>query len=752
MATTTSRSRSGSSSKGAKTDRPRWRRWALWLAIPGLVVMLLLAAWVFVAAARVPLPEDLAPGSTTVFDRDGNQVGSLTGDTTRQDVDLQALPEHTRLAVLGAEDRGFYEHQGISPLGILRAMVANVRSGSIAQGGSTISQQYVKNSVVGTDQTFTRKLHEAALAIKMDRQYDKDTVLGWYLDTIYWGRGAYGIGAASETYFGIPATELNLNQSATLAGMIASPENYDPAESPDRVDARRLYVLDGMLSQGWISQDEHDRTVALGLPEVTTTTALASATAPYYLDAVRRELRRVLGDGAQSGDLRVYTGLDLDTQRIAERAVQETLADHGLDADDLTAAVVTLDPVTGEARAVVGGADFAAQSYNTAIRSLRQVGSTFKVFTLQAWLEDGKSPESRFNSPATLEVDDKEDGISDYAGRDRGRITLFEAMAVSANTVFAQVQQEVGTDNVVDAAVSAGMPERVVDEDGQIVEDPYSRGSSMTLGVDEFTPWQLANAFNTYAAEGLHIPAHTITRVESATGEVLYEADTSGEARVAANDVRTLTESMRRVIRNGTGGNADIGRPAAGKTGTTQGGADGWFAGYTPDLTTVAWVGRFASNQPVQGLGGGGLPAILWQRVMSEALEGVEPSEFTPPDLSVYEVINPEPEECPEGWHQAGNQEDVTPEPDDDETEPVELRTEILEGTEDREGGPCIRVEPVEPEETETDEPTEEPTDVDGSPLPGLPGQSPSPSPSPTESETEPTEEPTEEETDSDDD
>ncbi len=266
------------------------------------------------------------------------------------------------------------------------------------------------------------------------------------------------------------------------------------------------------------------------------------------------------------------------------------LSDHGLDADDLSAAVVSLDPQTGAARSVVGGPDISSQSFNAAVRARRQVGSTFKAFTLTAWLEDGKSPESRFDAPAAIEVGDDHE-INDYAGRDRGTITLFEALAVSANTVFAQVQQELGPEPIIDVATRLGLPEEYPGEDGE-PRDAFSRVPTMTLGVDGFTPFEMAEAFNTYAAEGLHTSAHTIVRVETADGEVLYEANEDGDAPISANDARTATEAMRRVITSGTGTGADIGRPAAGKTGTTQGGADGWFAGYTPDLTTVAWVGR----------------------------------------------------------------------------------------------------------------------------------------------------------------
>ena len=717
-------------------DRPRWRRWAKWLAFPAVVLAVLLGAFLLVLMVRVPLPEDIAPGATTVYDRDGEQVGTLTGETTRMDVELTDLPEHTRLAVLAAEDRDFYTHGGVAPLSMLRALVVNIRAGDIEQGGSTITQQYVKNAAVGTERTYVRKAREAAMAIKLDRQYDKDTVLDWYLDTVYWGRGAHGIGAAAETYFEVPASELNLNQSATLAGMIQAPENIDPADNPQRADARRVYVLDGMLDEGWITQEQHDRAVANGLPKVSRNTAMASATAPYYLDAVRRELQRELGSGAISGNLKVYTGLDLDAQQATEEAVRTTLGESGLPGDDLSAASVSIDPASGEVRALVGGPDFSEQSFNVAVQGRRQVGSTFKAFTFSSWLEEGNSPESRVEAPAEVEVEGaggETKTVRDYAGRDRGLITVFEALEVSANTAFVNLQQEIGADPIVDVATRMGLPEEVPAGGGDR-RDAFSRVPTMTLGVDAFTPLELAEAYNTFAAEGLHVDAHTIVRVEDADGRVIHQPDSSGDAAISANDARTATMGMERVIQQGTGTSAAIGRPAAGKTGTTQDSTDGWFAGFTPDLTTVTWVGQL-DNEPVEGLSGGNVPATLWNRVMTAALEGVEPSDFTAPDLSAYEEINPPPEPCPDGY---APEDEATPPEAPDEGPAGDVRTEVAPGTEDREGGSCVRYvrespSPTPSETTESASPSPTPTVTEPRPT-GSP--TPSESPSPTEGST----------------
>jgi penicillin-binding protein 1A len=738
-----SRSRPARDSRRPAADRPPaqpWyrRRWALALIVPAVLVIGAVGLFVLTMMVRIPLPDDIAPIAATVFDGAGNEVGTLTGDSAREDTTLDRLPEHVPLAVLAAEDRGFYSHGAVSPLGIARAMWVNLRAGSVEQGGSTVTQQYVKNAAVGSERTFTRKIKEAALAIKLERKYDKQTILEWYLNTVYWGRGAQGIGAAAQTYFGVPADQLDLNQAATLAGMIQAPENLDPADAQERADARRRYVLDGMLKEGWISQAEHDQTVAAGLPEVGADTARQTMVAPYYMDAVRSELQAELGPNALTQGLHVYTALDVRLQQEAERIVAETVANSGLAADDLSGAVVSVQPDTGNVIALVGGTEYASQPFNVAISGERQIGSTFKAFTVGAFTEAGLSPLSEFDAPAVIDVPDHDTGIHDYANQDRGRLNIYEATAVSANTVFVQMQQEVGADTVADTASRLGLP---AERDGQRT---FSMGSSMTLGVDEFTPLEVAEAYNTINAGGVHVAPRTIVRVEDGNGNVVWEPSARHEPVMDTNDALIVTDVLKSVVTSGTGGRAALGRPVAGKTGTTQGGADGWFAGYTPQLTTVAWIGRLGSNQPVEGLSGGGVPTQLWHDVMAVAMEGVEPADWSKPSLDGYDERGRTEETeaaCPEGW-QRGTPEDLAPPatagPDGELAAPT---VEVLPGTEEDPEGPCIRIVEVSPtptdaETTETETPTETemPTELP------LPTESPtggeSPSPTPTETPT----------------
>jgi penicillin-binding protein 1A len=690
---------SGRASTATATKKPWWKRWwVLLLVFPALLVAAVGLLIYFLVFSRVPLPDDIAATASIVYDRDGEEVGGLAAEVARDDVTLAELPDHVPQAVMGVEDRNFYEHGGISTTGIARALFTNVRSGSVQQGGSTITQQYIKNAAVGAEQTYARKVQEAALAVKLEREYSKDQILEFYLNTIYWGRGAYGIQAAARTYFDVDASELSLNQSATLAGMIASPSNLDPAEAPERVDGRRQVALTGMLEQDWIDQTEHDAAVAEGVPDVTERTGVELGPNAYYLDAVRRELSRVdeFDEGELFRGLRIYTQLSPRLQRIAQSVLASAVAEGPTD----TGSIVTVDPRTGGVLALVGGPDIDTQQLNAAVVSPRQPGSTFKAFTLQAFTEAEYSPESTLPAPAELEVD-TEGGddytVNNYGGNAYGEQTVYQATMTSTNTVYFQMQEEAGRERVIDAASRAGLPVSKSDErfrtqrgDDQTMQP----NPSLTLGVDGFTPLEMASAFGTYAAEGLHIDAHLVVRIENAEGSVLWEPSLEEDQSVEVNVARVVTEGLRQVVESGTGQAAQIGRPAAGKTGTTQESKDAWFVGYVPQLATSVWLGNL-DNTSIEGdATGGGLAAPVWGEYMAQAVEGMDVEDFVRPDLSDLEVLNEEPATCPPGYRFA----DPPSEADEDGFFP-----DILTDITDDQGRPCVEEAP-EPEEEEQPE------------------------------------------------
>ncbi len=676
------------SRRATSTRRPWYKRWWLTLlVIPAVLLAGIALLGFFVVSSQVPLPDDIAATTSVVLDVEEREVGGLTDEANREDLDFEEIPEVVREATMAAEDREFYDHRGISISGIGRALFTNVSAGEIEAGGSTITQQYIKNAALSPERTYTRKVREAALAIKLEQEYDKDAILEFYLNTVYYGRGASGIEAAARTYFGTGADELALNQAATLAGMLASPERTDPLDHQQRAERRRVYVLDGMREQGWIDAEEHERAIDAGLPEVSGREQVASGPQGYYLDQVRSSLEGLAGfdDSELYRGLEIHTAMDIDLQRTAQQQLQDAINEGPTD----TGAVVTIDPETGGVRALVGGPSFRQQELNTAVSSPRQVGSTFKAFTLAAFLEAGFSPESRFEAPARIEIDGAQEPISNFGEQAFGEQTVRQATASSTNTVFVQMQQEVGTEQVIDTAFRAGMPREKSEEpvpvgqrdDGEVM-NPFP---GLTLGQDSFTPLELARGFATLAAEGTRSEPHFITRIETPEGEVLYEAEPERQEAIDLQAARGVSDLLQGVVQGGSGSAADIGRPVAGKTGTTSGSTDVWFAGYVPQLATVVWLGNLEG--PIEGgATGGGLAAPLWAAVMSEMTQDLEVEDFTAPEYGDERVG--EPVSCPQGY-QFG---EPPPAPTEGGTE-----LDVLPDITDEAGNPCVEI-PPEPE------------------------------------------------------
>jgi penicillin-binding protein 1A len=636
----------------------------------GLVGGVMAAAAVAYAVSNIPLPTELETTPTTVLDKNGDEIGQLHAEATREDVKLDEVPEHTVQAVLAAEDAGFREHPGVSIPGIVRAAISNVRSGEVRQGGSTISQQYVKTVTGADEQTSIRKVREALLAMKLEREVSKDQILEYYLNTIYLGRGAYGIQAASRAYFDKDVGDLTRAQSALLAGFIPAPSLSDPVDNPDRAAQRYEYVIAQLEAQEWITPSQAAR-MRTRQPEVTPKAKRVAKTAPFFMAMVEDELaRRLGGDQAYSG-LTVRTTLDPRMQRIAEKTYDRHFdelrdqlhAELGKKEKVPTGAMVSLDPKTGAIRALVGGRNFAKDEYNLAIGGPqglgRQPGSTFKPFALAAWIAGGSSPESRFEAPATIDFSAEEIGgsegwtVSNYGNADYGTVTLREATWNSVNTVYAQTALEVGAAEIARIAHDAG------------VESPLDANPSIVLGAEEVTPLELAGAYNMLAAGGVARAPRTIESV-SRDGDVIYEPSEKTR-RVLEKDVAwTTVDVLRGVIEKGTGTAAQIDRPAAGKTGTTQNAADAWFAGFTPNLTTVTWMGYRDSNEAMPGSPtGGGFPAELWADYMREALEKLPVKAFPQPS-GEYEIVSepsPEASSPPVIEEDPATQEPVAPEP-----------------------------------------------------------------------------------------
>lgn len=643
--------------------RSRLWRWRRPLFLLGLLLVLAVAG-VGYLLTRVPLPSSEPPLLQTTFIcaadvssgcNADNSIAQLSAGVDRVSVTYDQLPPVLIDAVVAAEDRTFFQHKGVDPLGIVRALWANLRSEGIKQGGSTITQQYVKNVYLSQERTFDRKVKEAALAVKIERELSKEEILTRYLNVIYFGRGAYGVQAAAKTYFGVDIEDLNLAQAAYLAGLIRAPEladaklpDDDPRAGSQREEAsnRRRNVLTAMLKEGYISQAEHDEAVAAGWDDVLTRTSSGSfgrvphpeLGTEYFVEYVRHWL---VNEGGFTdaevfgGGLRVYTTLDFEMQEEAVTAVTSTLNRR----DDPAAAVVAIDQ-QGRVRAMVGGLDFQASRVNLAVGaegggSGRQAGSSFKPIALAEALKQGVPLTRVYDAPARKVFKGADGGadwtVANYADAGLGRLNLVDATRKSSNTAYAQLGLDVGPENVAALARRMGIKSQL---------EPVP---SIVLGTSSVSVLDMATAYSTFANDGEHIGPFVVTRVTDAKGTLLYEAPSRRDRVLSPEVAAQVNWTLSQVIESGTGTGARISQPAAGKTGTTEDYRDAWFVGYTCSLTTAVWMGypgapgepaRYMKNVHGQAVTGGSFPATIWRKFMSKATEGLPSCPFERPPLA----------------------------------------------------------------------------------------------------------------------
>jgi 1A family penicillin-binding protein len=558
-------------------------------------------------------------------------------------VDLDDVPPSLVDAVLAAEDARFFEHPGFDMRAIARAALVNLAEGQTVQGGSTITQQYVKNTFFRrAPKTLERKAKELRLAIEVEKRYDKREILELYLNTVYFGRGAYGVGAASESYFGHGVRDLSLAESALLAALIRAPSRYDPREHAERARARRDYVLDRMEALGKLSprRAAAARTRPLG---VVPPKPPMESRYPYFVEAVRQEL---LGDPrlGRSGDERaralyegglvVRTTLDPELQAAAERAVVDVLDQPG----DPAAALVAIRPSTGRVVAMVGGRDWSQSQVNLALGragggSGRQPGSAFKPIAVAAALEAGIPFDARYESSAASFTfpDGSTWSPTNAEGGGRGLMPLREALVHSVNGVYARLALQLGPAAIVSQAKRMG------------VRAALPAYPSVVLGTAQVSVLDMAAAYATLANGGTTIEPTTIAEVETTDGTVLRPDQEVDLGALSPGTAYLVTKALEDVIDRGTGRAADIGRPAAGKTGTTNDYVDAWFVGYTPDLVAAVWVGYPQGAIPmydVHGIrvSGGSFPALIWRAFMTDALAGIPPKPFRIPRTELVTV------------------------------------------------------------------------------------------------------------------
>ena len=575
--------------------------------------------------------------NTFLYAANGSLLGSIPAERNRQPVTAEGMSLWTRKATIAVEDRRFFTHGGVDLEGIARAAVADLRAGEVVEGGSTITQQLVRNLYISRERTVQRKVKEACLATKLDGAWSKQRILTTYLNQVYYGNQAYGIEAASQTYYSKPAAELNLAESALLAGLTQAPSSYNPFTTPARALARRAEVLRAMRETGVITKREHDRALASKLV-FRPGRLYSQIREPYFFGYVRDKLIEVYGaETVRSGGLQVYTTIVPRYQRLAEKAIRDTMNQP----TDPAAALISISPRTGAIRAMTAVIPNRPKNeFNLLSQARRQPGSTFKTFVLAAAVESGMNPDSTYyvSAPFTYKVHPAgncDDGswwcVHTYANDYYGWSSIRSATIRSDNSVYAQLTLDVTPEKVAETARRMGVRSSL-DVRGAYVP-------SIGLGSIAVSPLDLASGYATLAAGGVHAEPMAIRRVILADGR---EDTTAGwgipkrRRAISEGTAAVVTRILEQNIQYGTGTRAAFGRPAAGKTGTNEQYADAWFAGYTPDLATTVWLGFTAGEIPMENVhgiavSGGSFPAEIWRLFMEPALEGTEPTPFAEP-------------------------------------------------------------------------------------------------------------------------
>lgn len=613
--------------KKAKKAGPL-RRIRLFIALCLVVFAGLGFGYIFAAYQSLPaVGNNMRPAvSSQVFDSHGRLIATLHSDQNRLPIDINKVPQNLQNAFIAAEDNRFYEHIGIDPIGIFRAIFANLTNRGIAQGGSTITQQLAKNAFLSQEQTLKRKIQEAMLALEIEHKYSKKEILEMYMNQIYFGQGAYGIQTAAKTYFNKDVNELTLTQCAMLAGLPKSPNYYSPFNNLNEAKKRKNVVLDQMVKYGYVSAAEAEdaKNQDLGLSK-----SHQSKEADEYasfIDYVSQQVAKKYGDDALYKEgLKIYTTMDVDKQHAAVRAMRN-LPNNYTDENGLTqpqAAIVSIDPKTGHILAMVGGRG--QDSFNRASMAVRQPGSAFKPFVYLTALQHDMTPDTTMNDqPVTYGSWSPKNAGGSYSGT----MTLSDALAHSVNTIAVQLADQVGTKNIIANAKKMGITTLDAKDDNLAMAL-----GGLTKGV---TPLEMASAYGTFANKGVHVKPTAIVKILDRNGNVLEDASTlekeETKTRVMSErEAYEMTTMLEGVIDHGTGTAAAIGRPAAGKTGTTDDNKDAWFVGYTPDIVTAVWIGDDTGSHSLGEIYGGTIPAEIWKDYMSSATSDESGGDFSAP-------------------------------------------------------------------------------------------------------------------------
>lgn len=614
--------------KHAKKRGPL-HRIRIFLALVLVVIAGLGFGYIFAAYQSLPtVSNNMRPAvSSQVFDIHGRLITTLHSDQNRLPIDINKVPQNLQNAFIAAEDNRFYDHIGIDPIGIVRAVVTNLTNRGIAQGGSTITQQLAKNAFLSPEQTLKRKIQEAMLALEIERKYSKKEILEMYMNQIYFGQGAYGIQTAAKTYFDKDVDQLNVAQCAMLAGLPKSPNYYSPFNNPDEAKNRKNTVLDQMVKYKYISQadGEEAKKEDMGLTKKKVETENEETSS--FIDYISTIVAKKYGDDALYKEgLKIYTTMDAEKQHAAIRALRQ-LPDSYTDEKGLTqpqGAIVSIDPKNGHILAMVGGRG--QDSFNRAYQAVRQPGSAFKPFVYVTALQHDMSPSTTFeDKPITYGSWSPKNAGGSY----RGTVSMSDALALSINTVAVQAADKVGTKNIIANAKKMGIT---------TLDESKDQNLAMALGglTRGVSPLEMASAYGTFANKGVHVKPTAIIKIVDRSGNVI-ESESSlkgsqSETRVMSEkEAYEMTAMLEGAINHGTGTGAAINRPAAGKTGTTDDNKDAWFVGYTPDIVTAVWMGDDSGSHSLGEVYGGTIPAEIWRSYMSVATEDSTDTDFDIP-------------------------------------------------------------------------------------------------------------------------
>ncbi len=561
-----------------------------------------------------------------IYDVNGKLLFSLHDEANREVMPLPQISPNLKLAVLAIEDSHFFQHHGINPGAVMRAFLANMEQGETVEGGSTLTMQLVKNLFLSPKRTLSRKVAEAVLSIRLEQILKKNQIFELYLNQVYWGHNLYGAETAAQSYFNKSAEDLTLAEAAMMAGLIQAPEDYSPFVNYKLAKQRQAIVLNRMETLRWITPEE--KQAALDQPlRLGRITSFPTSELPYVTEPVVQELVERFGrDAVLKGGMRVQTTIDYDFQRLAEKTVQrwhERLYYQGVyyNRDQGQMALVAVDPRTHFVKAMVGGVDYDKSQYNRALQARRQPGSAFKPFVYYTAFASGKyTPSSTVNdTPVSYPDGNGYYSPKNYGGSFSGAVSIRKALEVSLNVPAVKIGQAVGLDKTIETTRILG------------VESPIEPVISLPLGSVDLTPLEMAGAFATFANTGWRSDTTFIVQVTDTSGNVLL--DNTPEPRLVLDPwaVASLNDVLKGVIARGTATSAQIGRPAAGKTGTTSSERDIWFVGYVPQLSVAVWVGNDNYRPLGYGVTGGGFVAPVWRDFMSQALKGVPVKDFPPP-------------------------------------------------------------------------------------------------------------------------